>query len=89
MRHLAQTRNLKIRGDIELPGSTLSRRPGMTVKKLLRRLAMGTREPQQRVVVHGLDRREVAVSNYIRTPTRPDYIAHRDFTPIQAWTTTR
>ena len=23
-----------------------------------------------------------AVSNYIRTPTRPDYIAHRDFTPI-------
>ncbi len=24
-----------------------------------------------------------AVSNYIRTPTRPDYIAHRDFTPIQ------
>src|SRR5271156_2332871 len=25
-----------------------------------------------------------AVSNYIRTPTRPEYIAHRDFTPIQA-----
>src|ERR1700709_1826575 len=24
-----------------------------------------------------------AVSNYIRSPTRPDYIAHRDFTPIQ------
>ena len=24
-----------------------------------------------------------AVSNYIRTPTRPEYIAHRDFTPIQ------
>src|SRR3954462_10178404 len=24
-----------------------------------------------------------AVSNYIRTPTRPDFIAHRDFTPIQ------
>ena len=24
-----------------------------------------------------------AVSNYIRTPTRPDYIAHRDFTPIE------
>jgi ectoine hydroxylase len=24
-----------------------------------------------------------AVSNYIRAPTRPDYIAHRDFTPIQ------
>jgi ectoine hydroxylase len=24
-----------------------------------------------------------AVSNYIRTPTRPDYIAHRDFAPIQ------
>jgi ectoine hydroxylase len=24
-----------------------------------------------------------AVSNYIRTPTRPDHIAHRDFTPIQ------
>src|SRR5438270_7551628 len=24
-----------------------------------------------------------AVSNYIRTPTRPDYIAHRDFTPIR------
>jgi ectoine hydroxylase len=24
-----------------------------------------------------------AVSNYIRTPTRPDWIAHRDFTPIQ------
>jgi ectoine hydroxylase len=23
-----------------------------------------------------------AVSNYIRTPTRPDYIAHRDFNPI-------
>lgn len=23
-----------------------------------------------------------AVSNYIRTPTRPDFIAHRDFTPI-------
>ena len=23
-----------------------------------------------------------AVSNYIRTPTRPEYIAHRDFTPI-------
>jgi ectoine hydroxylase len=23
-----------------------------------------------------------AVSNHIRTPTRPDYIAHRDFTPI-------
>lgn len=25
-----------------------------------------------------------AVSNYIRKPTRSDYIAHRDFTPIQA-----
>src|SRR4249920_2724704 len=24
-----------------------------------------------------------AVSNYIRTPKRPEYIAHRDFTPIQ------
>ena len=24
-----------------------------------------------------------ACSNYIRTPTRPDYIAHRDFTPIE------
>lgn len=24
-----------------------------------------------------------AVSNHIRTPTRPDYIAHRDFTPIE------
>ena len=24
-----------------------------------------------------------AVSNYIRTPTRPEYIAHRDFTPIR------
>ena len=24
-----------------------------------------------------------AVSNYIRTPTRAEYIAHRDFTPIQ------
>ena len=24
-----------------------------------------------------------AVSNYIRTPTRPDYIAHRDFRPIE------
>lgn len=23
-----------------------------------------------------------AVSNHIRTPTRPDWIAHRDFTPI-------
>ena len=25
-----------------------------------------------------------AVSNYIRTPTRPEYIAHRDFAPIQS-----
>jgi len=25
-----------------------------------------------------------SVSNYIRTPTRPDFIAHRDFTPIEA-----
>lgn len=25
-----------------------------------------------------------AVSNYIRTPTRPDFIAHQDFTPIEA-----
>ena len=24
-----------------------------------------------------------AVSNYIRTPTRAEYIAHRDFTPIE------
>lgn len=24
-----------------------------------------------------------AVSNYIRTPTRPDWIAHQDFTPIE------
>src|ERR1700722_19927705 len=24
-----------------------------------------------------------AASNYIRTPTRPEYIAHRDFTPIE------
>ena len=24
-----------------------------------------------------------AVSNYIRTPTRPDWIAHRDFSPIE------
>jgi ectoine hydroxylase len=24
-----------------------------------------------------------AVSNHIRTPTRPDWIAHRDFTPIE------
>jgi len=24
-----------------------------------------------------------AVSNYIRRPTRPEFIAHRDFTPIQ------
>jgi ectoine hydroxylase len=23
-----------------------------------------------------------AVSNYIRTPTRPEFIAHRDFRPI-------
>ena len=23
-----------------------------------------------------------AVSNYIRTPTRPEWIAHRDFSPI-------
>ena len=23
-----------------------------------------------------------AVSNHIRTPTRPDWIAHREFTPI-------
>ena len=25
-----------------------------------------------------------SVSNYIRTPTRPDFIAHQDFTPIEA-----
>lgn len=25
-----------------------------------------------------------SVSNYIRTPTRPDFIAHQDFAPIQA-----
>jgi len=25
-----------------------------------------------------------AVSNHIRKPTRPDWIAHRDFTPIEA-----
>ena len=25
-----------------------------------------------------------AVSNYIRKPTRPEWIAHRDFTPIEA-----
>ena len=24
-----------------------------------------------------------AVSNYIRKPTRPEWIAHRDFTPIE------
>jgi ectoine hydroxylase len=24
-----------------------------------------------------------AVSNYIRKPTRPEFIAHRDFTPIK------
>jgi len=24
-----------------------------------------------------------AVSNHIRKPTRPDWIAHRDFTPIE------
>jgi ectoine hydroxylase len=24
-----------------------------------------------------------AISNHIRRPTRPDWIAHRDFTPIQ------
>lgn len=24
-----------------------------------------------------------AISNYIRTPTRPDWIAHRDFRPIE------
>ena len=24
-----------------------------------------------------------AVSNHIRSPTRPEYIAHRDFTPIE------
>jgi ectoine hydroxylase len=24
-----------------------------------------------------------AVSNYIRTPTRPEWIAHRDFSPIE------
>jgi ectoine hydroxylase len=24
-----------------------------------------------------------AVSNYIRTPTRPEWIAHRDFRPIE------
>jgi ectoine hydroxylase len=24
-----------------------------------------------------------AVSNYIRTPTRPEWIAHRDFAPIE------
>jgi ectoine hydroxylase len=23
-----------------------------------------------------------AVSNYIRTPTRPEFVAHRDFSPI-------
>ena len=25
-----------------------------------------------------------AVSNHIRKPTRPEWIAHRDFTPIKA-----
>ena len=25
-----------------------------------------------------------SVSNHIRTPTRPDFIAHQDFTPIEA-----
>jgi ectoine hydroxylase len=24
-----------------------------------------------------------AVSNYIRTPTRPEFIAHRDFAPLK------
>src|SRR4051812_16142073 len=39
-------------------------RPGMMV--LPRRLAMAPCEPQQRVVVHGLDRREIAVRDVFR-----------------------
>jgi hypothetical protein len=31
MHRLAQTRNPELEADIEIPGSTLSRRPGMTV----------------------------------------------------------
>jgi hypothetical protein len=31
LRHLAHTRNPEMKANIEIPGSTLSRRPGMTV----------------------------------------------------------
>src|SRR5215813_9093722 len=39
--------------------------PGMTVKKLLRRFAMRAGEPQQRIVVHGLDRCEIAMGDVV------------------------
>src|SRR5438445_5087784 len=64
-------------------GRTRWRRPGMTADftsariALLRRLAMRTRQPQQHVVIHGLDRREIAMGDIVRPGGLADIIRDR------------
>ena len=55
------------------PGSVL-----MFHRNLVHASAPGNRPFRRRIVYLTL----CAVSNYIRTPTRPEWIAHRDFTPM-------
>src|ERR1700730_17119948 len=47
------------------------------VKLLLRRLSLRAGEPEQRIVVHGLDRRKVAVRDELRPRRRTNVIRNR------------
>src|SRR4051812_41475170 len=50
---------------------------GARDRALLRRLPLRTREPQQRVVIHGLDRREIAMRDVVRPRRGADVIRDR------------
>src|SRR5437667_12587334 len=60
----------------EIPGSRFAR-PGMTTESLLRRLPWRPGEPQQCIVVGGLDRREIAVRDIVRARRRADVVRDR------------
>src|SRR5260370_26281270 len=81
---LARARNPYSRWWLWIPGSTLTRRPGMTADfgqartgSLFRRLTMAPRQSQQRVVLNRLDRRKIAVRDIFRTRRCADVIRDR------------
>src|SRR5260370_34171807 len=81
---LGGARNPYSRWWLWIPGSTLTRRPGMTADfgqartgSLFRLLTMAPRQSQQRVVLNRLDRRKIAVRDIFPTPRCADGIRYR------------